>query len=253
MRSIVVSRPPSPPPSPPARSPPQRPSPTPRRSVSGASLKQGSLPGNRVKPNTLTGVQINESRLGVVPVAKLASFAELAKAADTAKQADHATNADTRQIRRDGQNGRDGENRGERDQRRGREEARRAGAVGLPLQRRSTPSSSPAGPISGADGSETLTARCPVGEQAIGGGGGWFQVGLNTTTELDAKVTASVPSPTDRRRDDRLDRLRPQQQRRQPRSCAPTPSARRDSPDPACCGLPRGVRRPPRARSRLAS
>lgn len=150
-------------------------------SFSGLSLKKSSLPGNRVKPNSLTGLQINEARLGVVPAAKLASFAELAKSADSAKNAEHATNADsarTADVARDAQklNG-------------------RSHTAFLSNGTRTVFVAS--GPIPGAGGSTTLAASCNADEKAIGGGGGWFQVVTPTPTELDVQVTASVPVPFD--------------------------------------------------------
>lgn len=150
-------------------------------SFSGLSLKKSSLPGNRVKPNSLTGLQINEARLGVVPAAKLASFAELAKSADSAKNAEHANNADTARtadVAKDAQklNGRDH-------------------TAFLANATRTVFVASPQ--IPGAGGGTTIVASCNADEKAIGGGGGWFQIATPTPTELDVQVTTSVPVPFD--------------------------------------------------------
>jgi hypothetical protein len=61
--------------------------------VSGNSLiKTNSLSGNRLKSHTLTGTQINLSKLGKVPHA---AVADLATNATTAANATHATSATT--------------------------------------------------------------------------------------------------------------------------------------------------------------
>jgi hypothetical protein len=54
--------------------------------INGKRIKKGSIPGKALKKNTLTGTQINESKLGKVP--KAAS-------ADTAANAANAANAAT--------------------------------------------------------------------------------------------------------------------------------------------------------------
>src|SRR5690349_15785228 len=55
--------------------------------LSGKSIKKRSVPADRIVSNALTGSQINEGRLGIVPLSNLAKFADQAKAADTAKSA----------------------------------------------------------------------------------------------------------------------------------------------------------------------
>jgi hypothetical protein len=56
-------------------------------------IKKHSLSGNRLKKNTITGAQINLSRLGKVPSATKADTATSATTADTATSATTATNA----------------------------------------------------------------------------------------------------------------------------------------------------------------
>jgi hypothetical protein len=45
--------------------------------INGSTIKKGSIAGNRLKPNTLTGKEINESTLGTVPLANRAKAAPL--------------------------------------------------------------------------------------------------------------------------------------------------------------------------------
>jgi hypothetical protein len=49
--------------------------------INGSAIKKESIAGNRLKPNTLTGKQINESTLGQVPSAKTARTATTATTA----------------------------------------------------------------------------------------------------------------------------------------------------------------------------
>jgi hypothetical protein len=66
-------------------------------SINGKVITKGSIPANRLKPDSLTGAQVNEGLLGTVPSA--AKAGEAAKAAEAAKatlaaSATRATNAD---------------------------------------------------------------------------------------------------------------------------------------------------------------
>ncbi|HZV73412.1 MAG TPA: hypothetical protein VFF79_06830, partial [Conexibacter sp.] len=61
--------------------------------LSGRDIQKHSIPANRIVPNSLTGNQINESKLGPVPAARRALTAETAATATTATSADNATNA----------------------------------------------------------------------------------------------------------------------------------------------------------------
>lgn len=64
--------------------------------VSGDSLiKKNSLSGNRLRNHTVTGVQINLSKLGKVPSAAKADAATTAGSATNATNANHASSADT--------------------------------------------------------------------------------------------------------------------------------------------------------------
>jgi hypothetical protein len=77
----------------------------PAASVGNAQLKNGAVTASKlhakavgaaaVVPNSLTGAQIDESSLGVVPHAAVADSAASAKSAGTADTATHATTADT--------------------------------------------------------------------------------------------------------------------------------------------------------------
>jgi hypothetical protein len=58
--------------------------------IDGKTIKVKSLPGNRLKPDTVTGAQVSESSLAQVPTAKRA---DTAGRADSAAQADKAVNA----------------------------------------------------------------------------------------------------------------------------------------------------------------
>jgi hypothetical protein len=51
------------------------------KSISGSTIKKGSIKGDRLKSNTLTGKQIKESSLGVVPSATTAGNATTAGSA----------------------------------------------------------------------------------------------------------------------------------------------------------------------------
>jgi hypothetical protein len=61
------------------------------RLISGSSIKKGSLPANRLKANSITGKQIDEKTLAMVPSAARAQRVALA---DRATNAQRATNAD---------------------------------------------------------------------------------------------------------------------------------------------------------------
>jgi hypothetical protein len=62
--------------------------------INGKVLKRNSVPGNRVKKDTLTGRQIREARLGMVPRAALATAATNATHADSAEKLGPFTPAD---------------------------------------------------------------------------------------------------------------------------------------------------------------
>jgi hypothetical protein len=164
--------------------------------VSGSAVKKSSLPGNRVKPNSLSGVQINEARLGVVPAAKLASFAELAKSAETARTAAFAESARTAQTAQSAQTAQTAETARVADV--AKDAQKLNGRDHTAFMANATRTVFVASPqIAGGGVGTTLVASCNANEKAIGGGGGWFQIGTPQPTELDVQVTASVPVPFD--------------------------------------------------------
>jgi len=55
--------------------------------LSGSKIKKGSLPANRLKKNSVTGTQVDESKLGTVPNATNAAHAVTADAAASATSA----------------------------------------------------------------------------------------------------------------------------------------------------------------------
>jgi hypothetical protein len=61
--------------------------------ISGSVLRNGSVTGAKLRPNTLTGRQVNESRLARVPRAARADTAGTATTAATATNASTAANA----------------------------------------------------------------------------------------------------------------------------------------------------------------
>jgi hypothetical protein len=61
--------------------------------ITGAKLKNNTITGSKLKNNTLTGTQINESKLGTVPQATHAGSATNATNATNATTATTATNA----------------------------------------------------------------------------------------------------------------------------------------------------------------
>ena len=58
--------------------------------LSGSKIKKNSIPANRLKKNSVTGTQVNEAKLAIVPSAVNANHAA---AADKATHADSATSA----------------------------------------------------------------------------------------------------------------------------------------------------------------
>jgi hypothetical protein len=61
--------------------------------LSGRDIRNHSITHVDLRKNTLTGREINESKLGRVPSARLAASATIADSANLAKNADNATNA----------------------------------------------------------------------------------------------------------------------------------------------------------------
>lgn len=63
------------------------------RLISGSQIKRGSLPGDRIKSNSVTGKQIAEKSLSTVPSALNAQNAQVAARATNAQRATNADNA----------------------------------------------------------------------------------------------------------------------------------------------------------------
>jgi hypothetical protein len=169
----------------------------------GKRLKSGSVSAGKMRKDTLTGIQIRESTLGLVPIASLAKLAEVAKSAqeathaasaDTAKNADHAKSADTAKsadsaktadTATSAKSADDAKKLNGRDQTAFLSNATRtvtADAAAVP---------GPAGGIG-----SIVTASCAAEEKAIGGGGGWMIPVSEVPTVADAQVNASVPVVT---------------------------------------------------------
>jgi hypothetical protein len=61
--------------------------------INGKSIKKGTIAGTKLKPETIDGSRVDESKLGEVPNALRAASAGAADSAATAATADHATTA----------------------------------------------------------------------------------------------------------------------------------------------------------------
>lgn len=148
--------------------------------LSGRDIQKRSIPANRVVPNALTGNQINESKLGQVPLAQQALTAQTAASATNAghaTSADRATTADsatTAATAQDSQKlqGRDAT-------------AFLANSVRMVLAQTV--------PVANDTGAG-VSVSCNADEKAIGGGAAWIISG-NSVTELNAPITASMPIP----------------------------------------------------------
>jgi hypothetical protein len=145
--------------------------------LSGRDIQKRSIPANRVVPNALTGNQINESKLGIVPISQLSQLATKAQSADTATDAQNATNA---QNAVNAQSAQDSQKLQGRDA-----TAFLANTVRVVFEQVNV--------VNG--GSATATASCAPTEKGIGGGAGWMIPGSNSPTELDAQLNSSFPVP----------------------------------------------------------
>jgi hypothetical protein len=137
--------------------------------LSGRDIQKRSIPANRVVNNSLGGGQINESKLGPVPVAQQALTAQTAASATHAAQADSADSATNAQ------------------QLQGHD------ATAF-LANRTRVVVAQVTVVTG--GSNTVTASCAVNEKGIGGGGAWMIAGTESPTELDAQLNSSFPLPS---------------------------------------------------------
>lgn len=66
--------------------------------VNGKNIRDRSVTGAKLKPDTLTGKQVREATLATVPAAQMAARASAADSADKAAAATKATSADTALI-----------------------------------------------------------------------------------------------------------------------------------------------------------
>ncbi len=143
--------------------------------LSGKAIQKHSIPGNRLRFNTLTGKQIKESKLGPVPVAQRALTAETAATATTATSATTATTADSATTAQNALQ-LQGHDAG----------AFMANSVRVALRE-----------VTVATGSaNAVTASCAGNEKGIGGGAAWIIPGTETPTQLDAQLNSSLPVPT---------------------------------------------------------
>jgi len=154
--------------------------------ISGKVLKKRSVPSDRIVSNSLTGLQINENQLGIVPQAQNAQVATLAKQADMAKEADHAKAADTAKTADTATSAKLA------DDSKLLQGKPAAAFLSNDIRVRSANGPVVPGPAGGTPSS--AQANCLATEKGIGGGGGWYITApFNEPTELPAFVTAGVP------------------------------------------------------------
>jgi len=147
--------------------------------LSGKQLKKRSVPADRVMNNTLTGTQIKESKLGIVPLSNRALLADLAKAAETAKAADTAKTADTATTAESAKTALTAETAKTADK---TLDAEKLGGRAPTEYLRSvrTVRSTLISNVAVNNGAE-LSASCAANEVAISGGGAWYIAGTDTT------------------------------------------------------------------------
>ena len=145
--------------------------------ISGKAIQKQTIPANRVVPNALTGVQINEGLLAQVPSAVQADKATTALTADTAtsaKTADAATTASTASLSESSNN------------------AQRLGGNPPSAYLRSKPVARIGLKINVPVGSGVeINASCLAGEIATGGGGAWYTAGTDTTVSAGTIATSA--------------------------------------------------------------
>jgi hypothetical protein len=140
--------------------------------INGKSVKKRSLPANRVKTNSLSTTQIDESRLDPVPAA------QTALTADTAKTADTATSAQTAESAQTAAKAADADKLGGKDP-----SAYVHSDTTLRIKLVANVAVN-----NGAEGS----ADCLPGEVALSGGGAWYIAGTDTTIG-SATLSTSAP------------------------------------------------------------
>jgi hypothetical protein len=164
--------------------------------ISGKSLKKRSTPADRIVSNSLTGTQVKESALGLVPKAQLANLAstantansaktaQLADAAKTALTADSAKTAltaDTATTATTADKAKDADKLGNRlpsAYLRSARVVRTAVFANVAV-----------------NATVEVAAVCTPDEVAVGGGGGWFIAGTDTSV-ASATLSASTPQIT---------------------------------------------------------
>lgn len=158
--------------------------------LSGRDIQKKSIPANRVVPNALTGSQINESKLGQVPLASRALTAETAASAANAAHAttaDRATSAVNAENAVNAQNATNAQTAQDSQKLQGRDATKfLANSVRMV--------SAQTGLIADGTGAG-VSVSCAADEKAIGGGAAWIITGSNSATELNAPLTASMPIP----------------------------------------------------------
>ncbi|HEU4702979.1 MAG TPA: hypothetical protein VFS37_10895 [Conexibacter sp.] len=140
--------------------------------ISGRDIQKRTIRGDRIVNNGLGGKQVNESKLGPVPVAQQALTAQTAA---SATEASHATSADSATTAQDSQ------------KLQGREAAAfLANSVRVRINSVTVRTAA----------TNSVTASCAVTEKGIGGGAAWIVPGTDNPTELDAQLTGSLPVPS---------------------------------------------------------
>lgn len=163
---------------------------------SGKSIKKRSMPADRIVSNALTGTQINERRLGTVPMASVAKFADQAKnagSADSARTAETAKSAETAKIADTAKTANTATSADDAKALQGRT----AGAFLANKVRLVTAQSA----VTASGSSANVPVSCAADEKAIGGGGAWLTAGGNPST-LEAPLHVSMPIPATAGTDD---------------------------------------------------
>ncbi|HET6449161.1 MAG TPA: hypothetical protein VFG31_08635 [Conexibacter sp.] len=139
--------------------------------LSGRDIQKRSIPANRVVNNSLGGGQIDESKLGPVPVSQQALTAQTAVNATHAAQADTADNATNAQNAQQLQG----------------KDATRFLANSIRVE------TNQVNVLNNV--AVTVTASCLPSEKGIGGGAAWMITNSDNATEFDAQLNASFPLP----------------------------------------------------------
>lgn len=151
--------------------------------MSGKQLKKRSVPADRIVGNALTGAQINEARLGIVPLANLAKSADQAKVAGTAQTAQSATTAKSADSAKTADSAKSADDAKAL-------QGRGPAAFMASQVRLVTAQSAPVATDTAAD----VSAACNPDEKAIGGGAAWQTAAGNVST-LHAPIQVSMPLP----------------------------------------------------------